>query len=128
MAILKRNVLLVMFFTLFLAAVSYGQNDNQDSSSDSRMPPPQGDQNQGGQKEHKAPPEFAITACSGKADGDTCQITGPGGAEAGVCAYTPDKKYFACRPKNMKHPQGNQGGPGGPKQGNRGQSGNSTQE
>lgn len=49
------------------------------------------------------PPQEAIMACSGKSTGDSCQA---GQAGAGVCEYTPDKKYFACRPNNM--PSGKQ--------------------
>ncbi|MFH0754051.1 MAG: hypothetical protein V2A70_05740 [Candidatus Omnitrophota bacterium] len=55
--------------------------------------PPQGGPG-GGKKEI---PQEAITACSGKAEGDACQA-GPG---TGVCSYTPDKKYFACKPDHM---------------------------
>lgn len=44
------------------------------------------------------PPQEAISACFGKSAGDSCQA---GRAGAGVCEYTPDKKYFACRPDNM---------------------------
>jgi len=40
-------------------------------------------------------PQEAITACTGKAVGTVCTV-GKGGA--GTCQYTPDKKYFACKP------------------------------
>ncbi len=62
--------------------------------------------------ERPAPPQFAIDACTGKAEGTECQA---GKAGAGVCSYTPDKRYFACKPNNMRLGESLQpnGGPGG---------------
>jgi hypothetical protein len=46
-------------------------------------------------------PQDFIDACSGKAKGDACQVDGPLGVEAGICTYTPYKKYFACKPNSV---------------------------
>jgi len=59
-----------------------------DSTTETRQPPPP----PGGMR---AIPQEAITACTGKAVGVTCNA-GPAGT--GTCQYTPDKKYFACKP------------------------------
>ncbi len=59
---------------------------------------------QGGQVQSGAsrvPPESAISACSGKSEGTACVVTGPNGTKQGLCAYTPDKKYYACKPNDM---------------------------
>jgi len=64
----------------------------------------------GGQKNGSpsAPPQSAIDACGGKSDGATCQADETG---AGVCSYTPDRKYFSCKPNNMlsKRRRGSEG-------------------
>ncbi|MBF0594770.1 MAG: hypothetical protein HQL22_07365 [Candidatus Omnitrophica bacterium] len=44
------------------------------------------------------PPQSAIDACAGKAEGISCEVSNPEGSKTGDCAYTPDNKYFACRP------------------------------
>jgi hypothetical protein len=77
--------------------------------------PPSGEQrgNKGGPGgEHRAPPQCAINACEGKAVGSACQITGPRGNETGTCDYTPDKKYFACKPPHMQRPPDGKDAPG----------------
>ena len=62
-------------------------------------------QNQGQQNgASRVPPDSAISACSGKSEGTVCEITGPNGTKQGVCAYTPDKKYYACKPNDMNMP------------------------
>jgi hypothetical protein len=50
----------------------------------------------------RTPPDSAISACSGKSEGTACEVTGPNGTKKGVCAYTPDKKYYACNPNDIK--------------------------
>ncbi len=60
--------------------------------------PPQGQQNGAS----RVPPEIAISVCKGKSEGTTCEMSGPNGNKTGTCVYTPDKKYFACRPNDMK--------------------------
>ena len=54
------------------------------------------------------PPQSAIDACVGKSEGATCQA---GEAGAGVCNYTPGRKYFSCKPNNI--PSERQRGPDG---------------
>lgn len=74
-----------------------------ETSTDSGSPPQGQQQNQGRtQGASRIPPDSAISACSGKAEGTACEVTGPNGAKQGVCAYTPDKKYYACKPNDMK--------------------------
>jgi len=68
-------------------------------STDYNSPPPQGQQQNGASR---VPPGSAISACSGKSEGTACVVTGPNGTKQGVCAYTPDKKYYACKPNDMK--------------------------
>lgn len=53
---------------------------------------------QQGQGQQRTPPQEAITACSGMSEGTSCQVQGPQGAINGTCGYTPDKKYFVCKP------------------------------
>lgn len=60
--------------------------------------PPQGQQNGAS----RVPPEIAISVCAGKSEGTACEMSGPNGNKTGTCVYTPDKKYFACRPNDMK--------------------------
>ncbi len=47
----------------------------------------------------RVPPRESQDACEGKSEGSTCSFTSPKGYEAGTCAYTPDNKYFSCRPE-----------------------------
>ena len=57
-----------------------------------------------GQREMRTPPAEAISACSGKNDGDSCSVTTPrGDTLEGTCSNTPDGKYFACKPNNMRN-------------------------
>jgi hypothetical protein len=56
---------------------------------------------QEGQK--RQPPKEAISACEGKTSGSSCSVETPrGDTVEGTCKNTPDKKYFACVPKNHK--------------------------
>ncbi len=61
----------------------------------------------------QAPPEESQTACTGKAENSPCSFIGPQGEANGTCAYTPDRKYFACRPERGNAPgQGPENGQG----------------
>jgi len=54
----------------------------------------------------RQPPQEAITACEGKDDGSSCTVKTPRGHTLeGTCRTTPDKKYFACKPKNGPKPR-----------------------
>ena len=72
-------------------------------STDNGSLPPQGQQHHQGRANgpSRTPPDSAISACSGKPEGTACEVTGPNGTKQGVCAYTPDKKYYACKPNDM---------------------------
>jgi hypothetical protein len=60
------------------------------SAEESNHPP----HKKGGQ-----PPKEAISACSNKSSGESCNITTPrGDTLSGTCENTPDGKYFACKP------------------------------
>lgn len=50
----------------------------------------------------RVPPQLAIDVCKSKSEGTACEFTGPNGTKQGVCAYTPDKKYYACKPNDMR--------------------------
>ena len=50
-------------------------------------------------QESRTPPQSAIDACAGKSEGTVCEVSSPAGNKSGDCAYTPDQKYFACRPE-----------------------------
>ena len=50
-------------------------------------------------QESRMPPQSAIDACAGQSEGTACEVTTPEGTKSGDCAYTPDNKYFACRPE-----------------------------
>lgn len=52
-----------------------------------------------------SPPEDAIQACENQQPGSACTV---GNGESGVCQFTPDQQYFACKPDSG----GPQGGPG----------------
>lgn len=66
-----------------------------DQSSESDTPPPPSPGISDGKGPMRPIPQEAITACKGKAEGATCAAVRGG---AGKCYYTPDKKYFACKP------------------------------
>lgn len=54
----------------------------------------------------RKPPEEAITTCEGKSNGESCSMTTPrGDTVEGICSNTPDNKYFACNPNNMRSPR-----------------------
>lgn len=95
---------LFLFITLFFVVNSYAEEGSENKImpqyGERDMSPP----SQSGHERRgvKAPPKSAIDACVGKNAGDACECKGPRGNEAGVCEYTPDKKYFACRPSSMK--------------------------
>jgi hypothetical protein len=100
-----RKIFAAILFACFLVGASYAQD-----STDQNGMPSQGEQGMGQPNgQPPAPPQFAIDACKGKSEGATCQTDKVG---AGVCDYTPDKKYFACKPNNM--PSGGRRGPIGP--------------
>ena len=51
------------------------------------------------QAQNRIPPEESRNACINKSKGDICSFIGPRDeTETGVCEYTPDNKYFACKP------------------------------
>jgi hypothetical protein len=51
----------------------------------------------------RQPPQEAISVCEGQSEGATCEMTTPRGESvSGTCTNTPDGKYFACKPENMK--------------------------
>lgn len=60
--------------------------------------PSHGQQNNG---LSRVPPQVAIDVCTGKSEGTSCEFTDPRGSKTGTCVYTPDKKYYACRPNDM---------------------------
>ncbi len=47
----------------------------------------------------RVPPRESQDACKGKPEGSTCSFMSPKGNEDGACAYTPDNKYYSCRPE-----------------------------
>lgn len=70
------------------------------------------DQDQGVSRHpSRIPPPFAIDACAGKNEGNSCEMETPRGKMTGVCHATPDGAYFACKPDRGDGPV-SQGGPG----------------
>ncbi len=93
---------------LMLGMLLLAGNACAESTLDTNGSPTQGQQqNQGkAQGGSRIPPDSAISACSGKSEGTACEFIDPNGTKQGVCAYTPDKKYYACKPNDMnKAPQ-----------------------
>jgi len=102
--------MLVLTAGLSVAQAADGNQTTAQGGTGSFPPSPEGKgPGQSGQGEMKGPPQAAIDACSGKAEGSACQCQGPNGTEAGTCKYTPDKKYCACMPDSMKPPAGKPG-------------------
>ena len=94
----NKSALGLILGLLLLAGNAFAEN-----SPDNCSLPPQGQQQQQGRANgpSRTPPDSAISACSGKSEGTACEVTGPNGTKQGVCAYTPDKKYYACKPNDM---------------------------
>lgn len=95
---MKTNRITVMLLTLavFVPGVL---------CAEPRMPAqgrPEGMQEQQERGSSRVPPQAAIAACKGKSEGTSCSMVVPSGeTKTGVCVYTPDNKYFACRPNDM---------------------------
>ncbi len=94
---------IIGLFILILCFVTAGHAADEQAMPG--QPPERGAPGQSSQREMKAPPQAAQDACSGKTEGSVCSVVGSTGTESGVCEYTPDKKYFACRPDSMKNNQ-----------------------
>ena len=109
----------LFLFLLLLTGIVYAQDSMNQNNR-----PSQGEQEeqegQGmrgpGHRPPRIPPQFAIDACVGKSEGATCEVSTPEGTRTGDCAYTPDQKYFACRPERMSE---DRGGPPDEEQGER---------
>mgnify|MGYP000205619530 CR=1 FL=1 len=56
---------------------------------------------------NKIPPKQSQEACKNRPEGTKCSFMGPRGNELGTCAYTPNNKYYSCRP-NRDNKQDNQ--------------------
>ncbi len=50
------------------------------------------------QRPSRKPPEQAIAVCQGQTEKASCEFHSHKGLESGVCEYTPDKKWYACKP------------------------------
>ncbi|MFA6282388.1 MAG: hypothetical protein WCY05_07830 [Candidatus Omnitrophota bacterium] len=99
------GVFFVLFFVLFLVTGSYAaestnENQNDAQSANQSLPtPPAG----GKGRVPLAPPQAIVDACVGKSEGSACQLQGTNGNSiSGICVYTPDKKYFTCRPNTQE--------------------------
>ena len=90
-------------FAAMLGVLLLGSTALAETTADTGGSPPQGPQQHQGRATgaSRIPPDSAISACSGKAEGTACEVTGPNGTKQGVCAYTPDRKYYACKPNDM---------------------------
>ncbi len=55
------------------------------------------------------PPLESKLACKDRATGARCEFAGPGGQETGTCAYTPDNRFFSCRPERGERKQQREG-------------------
>jgi hypothetical protein len=89
----------LIFGLILLSGTAFAEISPENSSS----PHQEQQQNKGrANGPSRTPPDSAISACSGKPEGTACEVTGPNDTKQGVCAYTPDKKYYACKPNDMK--------------------------
>ena len=84
---MKRIAGFILVLAICLSFNVYAADQTSPTGTQPPPPPP------GGQM--RPIPQEAITACTGKTVGATCAV-GKGGT--GTCQYTPDKKYFACKP------------------------------
>ena len=107
-----RKSLGVVLFLFLLVGTIYAQNSmDQNGMSPDGQQEGQGSPGMEPQRDGppRVPPQFAIDACTGKAEGTACEVYTHHGTTSGICAFTPDKQYFACRPDHMeKSPQGQQ--------------------
>ena len=56
-----------------------------------------------GPNHDRKPPKEAIEVCLDKVKDSTCKVTGRhGDILNGTCKYTPDEKYFACKPERRR--------------------------
>jgi hypothetical protein len=69
------------------------QSDSSQSPEQAGEPGQQGQQPIGG----NGPPQEAINACTGLAEGDTCSVNTPNGTLQGTCSMVQDT--FACKPE-----------------------------
>jgi hypothetical protein len=101
-----QGVLAILFVVLLLITGAYAGSDQagQDNAGMPPPPPSSGNFTGAGKGAGNPPPspKSAIEACSGKAQGTVCTD----GKMEGVCEYTPDKKFFACRPNFRVKPGG----------------------
>jgi hypothetical protein len=90
----KKNLLGVIFMGLFLATAAYAQDSTDQGSGTNSA-----DQSSSGPSEHHhGPSQAAIDACSGKAEGDTCDYTNAKGDDkSGTCANSRDNQLFCKR-------------------------------
>ena len=86
---------------LIVSGSAFAQNPDENNSN----PPVQGQRENQGRANgaSRVPPESAISSCKSKSEGTACEVSGPNGTKQGICVYTPDKKYFACRPNDMNN-------------------------
>lgn len=98
-----QGVLAVLFVVSLLISVAYAVSEQGGQGNAGMPPPPPGNGNvtggpggPGGSIEFSPIdiPESSIAVCSGKAQGSVCKD----GNMEGTCDYTPDKKFFACKP------------------------------
>ncbi|KGJ93977.1 hypothetical protein [Colwellia psychrerythraea] len=53
------------------------------------------------QHQHGKPPQPAIDICLSKEENSACEFQGPQETEKGICEFTPDQRYFACKPSRQ---------------------------
>jgi len=89
----------IVFFLFLLSGTLHAQ----DSENSNERPPERAQENPESQRNgsSRVPPQAALDACAGKSEGTACEVATSQGTQSGDCAYTPDKKYFACRSSRM---------------------------
>lgn len=99
--LIKLSALIVVPFllgspALFAEASGAETRDQAYEQQEGSRPPPR----HGGK-----PPEPAISACLEQAAGAVCEFEGRRQeVVTGVCKFTPDEKYFACKPARDRRP------------------------
>ena len=103
---ITKNLSILLFFVFFAGMVYAQSSTDQGSSQNDRQG--RGGSAMGAERsgQSRVPPQSAIDNCVGKSEGTACEVSTPEGTKTGDCAYTPDKKYFACRPQRGSSDRG----------------------
>jgi hypothetical protein len=86
--------------SLMLTASTQSGNSSKGQSMQKPSGMPSQSMQQGGQQ-RRQPPQQAISACSGKASGSSCQFTTPRETISGTCKMPPSESTLVCVPSGI---------------------------